>query len=113
TGSNERRRAAMKCLSRIERLLLIAGSLLIAIYVMAHIHKAILSRTELRRFRDLRTQQPVETPIGFPAASRYKVDFSLWSEQRLAAYERSLCGHGTLRMAALRISKVLLEAPEL
>jgi len=103
----------MKCLSRIERLLLISGSLLIAIYVMAHIHKAILSRAELRRFRDLQTQQPVETPIGFPAASRYKVDFSLWSEKRIAAYERSLGEHVASPMAVLRISKVHLEVPVL
>jgi sortase A len=103
----------MKCSSRIERWLLISGLLLIAIYFGTHLHKTILCRAELRQFRHLQTQQSVETSLGFPAASRFKVDFSLWSKKRIAAYESSLAEHFDPALAVLRISKLHFEVPVL
>jgi sortase A len=103
----------MRFLGRIERLFLILGSVLIAIFVAAYAHRAILSRAELKRFRDLQVEQPVETAVRFPPGSRFKLDVSLWSEKRIAAYEQSLTEYFDPPLAVLRISKVRLEVPVL
>jgi sortase A len=103
----------MKCLGRIERLLLILGLVLIAIYVAAYVHRTILSRAELKRFRDLQAKQPVETTDHFPPIIQFKLDVSLWSQKRIAEYEQSLTGHVEPPVAVLRIPKVHLEAPVL
>jgi sortase A len=103
----------MRFLRRIERLLLILGLLLIAIYVAAYVHRAILSRAELKRFRDLQGDQPVETAVRFPPGTQFKLDVTLWSEKRIAAYEQSLTAHLDPPLAVLRISKVHLEVPVL
>src|SRR5882672_4956412 len=76
----------MKCLGRIERLLLILGFVLIAIYVAAYVHRTILSRAELKRFRDLQAEQPVETADHFPPVTQFKLDVSLWSQKRIAGH---------------------------
>ena len=103
----------MKCLGRIERLLLILGLVLIAIYAAAYVHRTILSRAELKRFRDLQAEQSVETADHFPPVTQFKLDVSLWSEKRIAEYEQSLRGYVDPPLAVLRISKVHLEAPVL
>ena len=103
----------MKCLGRIERLLLILGLVLIAIYAAAYVHRTILSRAELKRFRDLQSEQLVETADHFPPVTQFKLDVSLWSQKRIAGYEQSLTGHVDPPLAVLRISKVHLEAPVL
>ena len=99
--------------SRIDRLLLILGSLLMAIYVAGLVHSAILSRAELKRFRDLQAEQLVETADHFPPVTQFKLDVSLWSQKRIAGYEQSLTGYVDPPLAVLRISKVHLEAPVL
>jgi sortase A len=96
-----------------ERLLLIVGALLIAIYVAAYIHRTILSHAELRRFQDAQTQQKVRMPVGFRPGSQVGFDFSLWSEKRIAAYEQTLSEHIDPPLAVLRISKIHLEVPVL
>ena len=97
----------------IDRLLLIFGVLLIAIYVAAYIHRVMLSRAALRRFQDLQIQQPVGTSVGSRPNGRGDFDLSLWSEKRIAAYEHSLAEHMDPALAVLRISKVHLEVPVL
>ena len=77
----------MKCLGRIERLLLILGLVLIAIYAAAYVHRTILSRAELKRFRDLQSEQLVETADHFPPVTQFKLDVSLWSQKRIAGCE--------------------------
>lgn len=103
----------MRLLGRIERLLLIFGLLLIAIYVAAYVHRAIFSHAELKRFQDLQVKQPVETAARFPPGTQFKFDFNLWSQKRIAAYEQSLTQYIDPPLAVLRISKVHLEVPVL
>jgi sortase A len=103
----------MRFLSRIERLFLILGLVLVTIYVGSEIHRAILSRAELKRFQDLRTRQPVEASVDFPPATLFPLDFSLWSQKRITEYERSLTENLDPPLAVLRIAKVHLEVPVL
>jgi sortase A len=98
---------------RVERLLLIAGLSLGAVPIAAHIHSALLCRAELRHFRNLQLQRSVQRPTSLSAIEQPTTDFSLWSEQRIAAYADSLSQHLAPPLAVLRISKVNLEVPVL
>jgi sortase A len=103
----------MRFLGRIERLLLIFGLLLIAIYVAARMYRTVLSSAELKRFQDLQAEQAVDEAKRFPSDSRFKLDFSLWSQKRIVEYENSLVQYTDPPLAVLRISKVHLEVPVL
>jgi sortase A len=101
----------MTLLKRIERLLLILGLLLMGIYIGAYLHRKVLSRVELERFQDLQGEHSVATADRFPPDTRFKLNFSLWSEKRIAAYEQSLAQYIDPPLAVLRIPKVNLEVP--
>ena len=103
----------MRVSGKVESLLLIVGLLLIGVYTAAYTHRTILSRAELKRFRDLQAEQPIETADHFPPVTQFKLDLSLWSQERIAEYEQSLTGYVDPPLAVLRISKVHLEAPVL
>ena len=103
----------MRFFGSIERLLLIFGLLLIAIYVAARIYRTVSSTAELQRFQDLQAEQSVDKAKRFPTDARFKMDFSLWSKKRIAGYEQSLAQYTDPPLAVLRISKVHLEAPVL
>ena len=102
----------MTLLGRIQRLLLTGGVALIGIYVGMQVHRAIMSRAELRRFEMVRAEARVKSE-GSPFAPSQKVDFSLWSEKRIAEYEQSLLKHFDPPLGVLRISKLNLEVPVL
>ena len=103
----------MRTLGWFQRLLLVIGLLLLAIYVGAHIHRVIMSRAEVRRFEDLRAKPDAEKRENLLSASGLKVDFNLWSQKRIEDYEHSLTEYVDPPLAILRIAKVNLEAPVL
>lgn len=103
----------MKILGKIERLLLILGLLLSVVFGAVLAYRAILSRTELRRFQNLQKEHSVATKTGPDPGSVLGVDFSLWSPDRITAYEHSLQRYFPAPLAVLRISKVHLEVPVL
>jgi sortase A len=105
----------MRWLRKLERVLLLVGGLLVALYVAANIYRTVLSSAELRRFRARQpasaspqsvTPQEVAETAGSP-------DFRLWSEQRIKGYEESLAEHFAPAIAILRIPKVHIEVPVL
>jgi sortase A len=99
--------------SRVQRLLLIIGVVLIGVYAAAYFHKEVLSRAQLRQFDGPRMQEIVETSEALRTKPVFKVDFRLWSEKRIAEYEESLARNIDPPLALLHISKVQLEAPVL
>lgn len=99
--------------SRIQRLLLIVGVVLIGVYAAAYFHKEVLSRAQLRQFDAPQMQDTVETKQALRAKPVFKVDFRLWSEKRIAEYEESLTHDMDPPLAVLHISKVQLEVPVL
>jgi sortase A len=96
----------MRFLGSIQRLLLILGALLIGLYVSAYLHKEVMYRAAMKRFEQIHVAQRLDE-------SGQKVDFTLWSEKRIQAYEESLSVRFKPPMAILRISKVNLEVPVL
>jgi sortase A len=98
-------------LRKLERGLLVFGLVMVAIYVGARMHRAVLYRVALSEFKSapqLRPEQPgkVDLVAAMP-------DFSLWSEKRIKGYEDSLAAHFAPAMAVLRIPKIHLEVPVL
>jgi sortase A len=105
----------MQWLRKFERVLLLVGGLLVALYVAANLYRTVLSSAELRRFK---ARQPASASPQSPtppevAETPATPDFRLWSEQRIKGYEESLAEHFAPAIAILRIPKVHIEVPVL
>ncbi len=95
---------------QLERILLIVGAVMLALYGAAGIHRTVLSNAELQRFK---TQQQVSAaPRGVSLATAIP-DLSLWSEKRVKEYEESLAKHFPPALGILRIPKINVEVPVL
>ncbi len=103
-------RNVKKGLRSLEAALLVVGLTLLAIYGTVRIYSRVSSRAALRQFAaaDKKTEIP-----GAPAASQARgaVDFSLWSEKRVAAYQKSLDLVSGEPAAVLSIPSLQLEVP--
>jgi sortase A len=99
----------MLWLRQLERLLLIVGVMMLALYVAARAHQTLLSNAELQRFK-AQTRVSVAGPHGV-ALSTTAPDFSLWSEKRVKEYQESLAAHFAPAIGILRIPKINVEVP--
>ncbi len=88
-----------------ERILLLIGLTLLGVWAVARIHANVASRSAIERF------QAKASANSDSSASSTAVDFSQWSEQRIAAYKESLKAKTDLPLAILRIPKLNLEVP--
>jgi sortase A len=105
--------STVKALSRFERLLLLLGLLLIAIYVAARVYSGIFSHLEVRSF--LQARHPLtssESPDSAEASAGSPV-FRLWSKNRIEAYKVSLGIQLPPALAVLNIPAIHLEVPVL
>ena len=93
----------------LEWLLLICGLLMAGVYVGARIHRSVLSRAEVERFKD-EVLVHKELNKGLEVAGKTP-DFSLWSTKRIQGYQESLAAHFAPALALLRIPKIDLEVP--
>jgi sortase A len=90
---------------------MVCGILMLSLYVAAQIHRMVLSKAELQRFKIQQIScatHHTEKPLGEVAP-----DFSLWSEHRIKDYEESLVEHFAPAIAILRIPKIHMEVPVL
>jgi sortase A len=103
-----------KHLRTIQIVLMIVGVSLLAIFVTAQIHRRVLSRAAMERFREVREQKPTEKAgLRSLADKHFAFDFSLWSPQRVADYEKSLTANLSPPIGILRVMKAHLEVPVL
>jgi sortase A len=106
---------AMNLKKHLQRLLLLAGILLLAFHGAAKLHEVILSRSAMKSFETTReaklNERSKETHAVQPVASA--PDFVSWSEQRIKHYEESLGEHLAAPLAVLRIARIHVEAPVL
>jgi sortase A len=102
-----------KHLRTTQIVLMIVGVFLLAIFVTAHIHRMVLSRVALERFREFEKQRLPEKTVRSLADKHFAFDFSLWSPQRIADYEKSLTANLSPPIGVLRIVKAHLEVPVL
>jgi len=106
---------AVKLKKHLQRLLLLAGILLLTFYGAAKLHEVILSRSAMKSFETTReaklNERRKETHGVQPVASA--PDFVSWSEQRIKHYEESLGSNLAAPLAILRIARIHVEAPVL
>lgn len=103
----------MKFVKTIERFLLLCGLCLLMFFTGFRIYSAMASRAELARFKNLQAQKTPFQLSSVPINPSFTLDFSLWSEKRIAAYEQTLAAQFDPPLAVLRIAKVGLEVPVL
>jgi sortase A len=86
--------------------------MLLALWGAARFHRALASRAAVAKFRAEEWTTPADTlsPVPDPSLG-VKVDFRLWSNKRIAAYEESLAEKKDRPIAILRVPKITLEAP--
>lgn len=100
----------MSPLRTAQRLLMVLGIALLAVYIGARLQGAFLSRVAILTFKG-----PDNLSVTLPTPPRQLTvsgeDVSLWSKKRIEAYKRSLTEHLERPLALLRISKIHLVAP--
>jgi sortase A len=92
-------------LRKIEAVLLTVGLALLAIFLAFRIHSTIGSRAALRSFTN------TSRADSSPQPELREVDTSLWSEERIAAYKKSLEAPADGPIAVLTIPRMSLEVP--
>jgi len=101
----------MHWLRKLERVLLILGGLMVALYLAANVYRSVLSSAELRRFK-ARQLVSAASPQGV-ASTTQDPDLRLWSVRRIKDYEESLAAQFAPAIAILRIPKIHVEVPVL
>jgi sortase A len=87
----------------IQRVLFATGLTLLVVYFGIRLHGELSSRLSLLAFHSAHTKSDKQITPG--------VDFNLWSEKRIAAFNESLTRHFSPPKAVLHISKIHLEVP--
>ena len=112
-------RIGSKALRFLEQGLLVLGLLLLIMFSLAHIHRFVTFRAEMKRFEAKQVESAVEQCKGDGGQSYVEspyqtrnTDYSLWSPQRTKMHQANL-GKATEALAVLRIPRLHLEAPVL
>lgn len=103
--------SAARVMRHLERVLLIIGLILLAVYAVAKLHSEISTHLALRRFRAQAKEVRVRTQEIAKSRTGETLDFSLWSDKRVEAYMESLATKDGTPSAVLRIPKLHLEVP--
>lgn len=107
---------------RFDRLLLVLGLMLLAVYVAARIHGAVLSRAAVQRFEELKHAAPSNNLLDKTASTAPSTgeprttsqsEFVSWSKERIKGFQSSLDQHFADPLAILRVPKIRLEVPML
>jgi sortase A len=90
----------------------VIGLALLTFWGVARLHRTLASRAAVARLKTERAEMPVagRYPSADPILGS-KVDFTLWSTKRIAAYEASLVQEKDGPLAILRVPKIGLEVP--
>lgn len=95
----------------IERVLLVSGFALLAIYGAARLESFFGSRAALKRFEAIEPSSSSAGPEVAEPNAPTGTDFSLWDDHRIQAYKQSLIKQSGDPLAVLHISKIGLEVP--
>ncbi len=95
----------------LERSLLAAGMILVAIATTAMLHRTSVSRLALWQFDRAKTATERTDSSANQAKSNQGVDFSLWAEKRIRAYQDSLVSKTDPALAVIQIDKLGIRVP--
>lgn len=93
----------------IYRCLLVTGGIFIAIYAFARVGGWVLSRAELQKFDQLRSKTGLKDPANL--AGQDDIDFSLWSDQRIRTFKKSLNVEPGPTLAVLEVDRLRIRVP--
>jgi sortase A len=100
----------MKSYRRLERFLFIAGLVMVLVCVLVRVHGVVMARAAVWSFEAHQSKsQAVDSAGAKQDAS--SINFALWSEKRIRAYEAALGMKLDAPLAVLSIPKVGLEVP--
>ena len=102
----------LRYLSRLERLLMCCGLLLLFLYAANRTYSAIYSRSSLQSFWAAEASAQAQAGIKPQSSSRLP-DFSLWSDKRIRAYHTSLAAEVPPPAGVLDIPSLHLQVPVL
>lgn len=101
--------------SRLERVLLIAGIGLLAIYLAARVRGEVLSWVALWEFRDASAAGPTGSSLSAAEPGRAeqygRTNFALWSAKRVSAFRAAAAAVMEAPLAVLSIPRLGLEVP--
>ncbi len=97
----------------IEKLLLVIGVILLALYGASRLYTTVASRIAVLRFKNgvvasSAESSPAQTQLR---EAKEQLDMSLWSEKRILAYREALTMSFEPSLAILSIPKLRLEVP--
>ncbi len=96
----------------VRRFLLVAGVVLVGIYMVARFHSEMMSRVALCQFSRSTEKHSKSGPIpGMSFGAQQNIDFSLWSVKRITAYADSLVSQTAPPLAELSIPGIGLKVP--
>ncbi len=102
----------LRYLSRLERLLMCCGLLLLFLYVANLTYSAIYSRSSVQSFWAAEASAQAQAGIRPQSSSRLP-DFRLWSDKRIKAYQASLAANVPPPLGVLDIPSLRLQVPVL
>lgn len=94
----------------VERSLLVAGAILLAVWLAVSLHGLISSRFAIWQFETARAAAAEREPAK-TADAVGDVDFSLWAAKRVQAYKASLLSVANPPLAVLEIAKMRIRVP--
>jgi sortase A len=95
-----------------QRVLLVAGAILVGVYGAALAHRGIMSHMAIEEVRaNHAASQEVGTASPAKLIEMPKPDFTLWSPVRVAEFKSAIAQHGASALGILRIPKSRIEAP--
>src|ERR1700739_4184140 len=100
----------MKSLGRFGLLLLI-GLFLVCMYSAVRVYSVAYSHAALREFSRRQTLTTASGPENLSSRTAGFQKFSLWSEERIEAYQSSLFGNVPPPLGVLKIPSIELEVP--
>ncbi len=110
------RNGTVRGFSRLERVLLFCGMLLISVYIASRLYGEMYSRSSLQSFwaSQAAAQTAGETN---PRSQSSQPDFRLWSEKRIQKYQASLLAKvppplGVIEIPSLGLQVAILEGTE-
>ncbi len=102
-------KTGMRWIQKLEGLLRNGGVLLVALFIVATVHRVVLSHAELRGFKFRQTVLAATPQQATPSTGA--PNLSLWSEQRIRDYQDSLAARLTPAVGILHITKIQIAVP--
>ena len=104
------RNSTIRGFSRLERVLLFCGILLVSVYIGSRFYGAVYSRSSLQSFWT--SQAAAQTAVeASPRSQSSLPDFRLWSEKRIQKYQASLLVKVPPPLGVIEIPSLGLQVP--